>query len=228
MSIAARRALASTRPSTGTPGPTAPTVGGSTSGSSDAAAVVLTTPACSAGDLLVAFWAIEALTRTPALPTGWAWLYQQDATGVRTAVLTRTADAADAAGASHTFAMMGGSYGVDHAIVFVSVVGTAGLDVHDLDVVSLSADYTVTPGVTPNQAANLALHASMWRGTITGYTPPAGPGSWSTVTTEETLPGGRVAVAASTYATADPTGPVTANLGTARNGTAALLVIAPA
>src|SRR5690606_14377672 len=78
----------------GAPSATPPTVGGYTSGSSNSAAVSLTTPTCAVGDLLVACWALENTTRTPQLPTNWNWLYQGDSTNMRYRVLTKTADSA--------------------------------------------------------------------------------------------------------------------------------------
>lgn len=210
---------------TGAPAATPPTVGGSTKGSSAAAALVLTTPTCSVGDLLVACWAVENTSRTPALPTGWAWLYQGNSTNMRYRVLTKTADSSDATGATHTFAL--GTYGDDHAVVFVTVRGTSGLDVHDLDVITGATAYTVTPGVDPSQAQNLLLHGSMWRNSTT-YTKPSTPGTWTQESYESGLPNARAAISSSPYTADTSTGNVTATLGVNSNGAAVLMSFAPA
>lgn len=207
-----------------TSGTSGPYVGGVTSGSSDAAAVPLTTPTCAVGDLLVACWATENLTRTPQLPTGWAWLYQGDSTNMRYRVLTKTADSGDAAGGSHSFAL--NSYGVDLAIVFLTVRDTSGLDVYDLDVITGGTAYTVTPGVDPSQANNLLLHGSIWRGTTT-YTAPSTPGTWTEEAYETGVPNARVAVSSSPYAADTSTGDVTATIGASLNGAAVLMSFAP-
>ena len=210
----------------GAPPATPPTVGGYTSGSSNSAAVSLTTPTCAVGDLLVAMWSIRSTSRNPLLPSGWTWLLSSVYTGsnMRDAALYKVADSGDAAGGSHSFAL--DSYGIAHSVSFVTVQGSGSIDSAARTGYSTGSTSRAAGPLTPGQANNLLLHMATWRDTST-YTAPSTPGTWTKQGQETALVTG-TAIASSPYDSTSSTGTVTGSVSATTTGAAWLVVCAPA